>query len=822
VRAKDPRFTLFRPNPWDAATGSATLRRPASLKRDMSNLQPRKPKRSGQRRSCAWGLILQILLLGGLTAVIGSGAYVLYEATRHLPALEELGVSSLATNIYSADNVLLARIYSENRESVKISEIPQNVQNATIAIEDERFMTHSGVDFRGIGRALYENLTRTRLSQGGSTITQQLARNVYALGRKKTFGRKVQEAIIALRLERRYSKPEILEGYLNEVFYGARSYGIQSASKTYFGKPCNQLTLAEAALLAGIPQRPNYLNPFVNPEQALARRNVVLAKMEELNLVTTEEAEKARHEKLRLAKPRKQTVQNWKAPYFVDAVMRELENRYDPDMIYRGGLQVYTSLNYAMQQAAEKAVTEGVQESIRARRINPQTQVALTCVDPHNGYIRAMVGGRDWSKSQFNRAINNKRQPGSTFKLFVYTAALESGWSPYRRVQDARRSWKTAGGKVWSPQNYDYRYRGSVTLKTAFALSINMAAINTAEAIGINNAIKVARRLGLKGKLEPNLATAIGAGGASTLEMASAYGAFAVKGSYISPVSIIVVKDRDGNDLERYDPQVVLAVKANVVEDMCEMLRAVITQGTGRKAGAVPDAYGKTGTTQDLRDAWFVGFTPQLSTAVWVGNDAYTPMPRASGGDVCAPIWVNFMSQALKLNPRNRPDYTNTSPSGQPGGESTAIGSDGPLRLRICPDSGQIATNRCPHWNTRRFKPGEAPTRACELHPGSPLNPVPQASATNSADSTPAPVPIDIIPDNTPPVEEIHIRDDGGNNETRTEAPTKPRTDPIITVDICADSNQRATYYCPATRTIRVRQSEAPKSECPLHRPPNP
>ena len=768
-------------------------------------------RRKRRRRVSRLKYAFQFGCLSLLLAIVGFAALALYQVTRRLPNIEELGLSSAATRIYSADGVLLARIFSENRDYIHIKDIPQQLQDATVAIEDYRFYSHSGLDLHGIGRALVSNVKGGRLGQGGSTITQQLARNAYELGKQKTLSRKLQEAVVALRLERKYSKKEILEGYLNEVYYGARSYGVQAASMRYFGKPAAKLDLAECAMLAGIPQRPTEFDPFKNKPAARVRRNIVLARMAELAYITSEQARAAAEEPIRLIPKRSNVANEWKAPYFVDHVVRQLEDRYGAETVDRGGLEVRTTLHYGMQQAAEQAVVAGLERAASQHLITSKTQAALTCVDPHNGYIRAMVGGKEWRKSQFNRATSNRRQLGSSFKTFVYTAALNEGWNQYRTVGDSRRSWPAGRGKRWTPRNYDSRYRGRVSLRTAVALSINLAAINTADAIGIRKAIEVARRLGLKGSLPPYLPTAIGAGGGSTLEMAGAYGAFAVKGEFIEPLSILEVKDRDGNVLEQANPQPQQVVRPDVVQEMDDMLRAVITMGTGRAAGVIPDSFGKTGTTSDERDVWFVGFTPQLSTAVWVGNDNFLPLSNASGSRVCIPIWNAFMQRALQINPRNRPDLTSppgVNTPGQPETATTAPGADGMISLKICPDSGLIATNRCPHWNTRKFKPEDAPTQQCDVHPGTALSPIP---------GPPAPQPPDATPPDTPTTTGDAGTETANPPPTDTE-PTPPATAATATVVLCADTGLRANFYCPRTITRRLTPN-TPTAICRVHGP---
>lgn len=784
--------------------------------------RPSGPRTRPSRRRSVWRnlwLAFQVLALALICAVVGVTAFALYSVAQRLPSIQELGVAAASTNIYSADGVRLARVYRENRDYVPIDELPESIQQATVAIEDDRFYSHPGIDFRGIGRALVSNLRGGSLGQGGSTITQQLARNAYGLGRQKTFARKLQEAVVALRLERRYTKREILEGYLNQIYYGSRAYGIQAAALEYFGVPASQLTLPQAALLAGLAQRPTDYNPYRNPEAARNRRDVVLNRMAELKYITPEEAAEAKRQPIRLSRKTERMGSDWKAPYFVDYVLRELALRYGEETVYKGGLTVQTSLLYSMQQAAESAVRNGMARAVSRGLVQKDTEVALTCVDPHNGYVRAMVGGRDWNRSQFNRAINNKRQPGSTFKLFVYTAALSEGWSQYRTVQDSPKSWPLGGGRRWSPKNYDGRWRGRISLRNAVALSVNMAAIRTADAIGMPRIIALARRLGLKGDLKPHLATAIGAGGASTLELAGAYGAFATQGRFVPPSPIVTVKDRDGNILEQQQPTAIQVVDTNVAKEMGEMLRAVVTSGTGRAASVIPDAHGKTGTTNDDRDAWFVGYTPQLCTAVWIGNDNYRPMHHAYGGMACAPIWVEFMRQAIALNPRNRPDYTNTIPYGAPertDKETAEPDAEGYIRLRICTSSGMIATDRCPSWRTRRYKPGEAPAEVCSQHTGKALSPVPATPAAapqRDEYGPPETEPETSLPD--APEAGEPARTEGKAMTGREEDRAAPR---MVTVIICKDSGLAAGPNCPRTITRRVPEDAVPRSLCPIHR----
>ncbi len=607
-------------------------------------------------------------------------------------------VLSNATRIYDRNGNLLADLSGELREYVPLRDIPPALQLATVASEDRRFFQHSGIDLRAIMRALYQDLKHKEIVEGGSTITQQLARNLY-LSQRKSLSRKMQEMAIAIRLERHYSKEEILEMYLNKVYYGSGAYGVGIASKIYFGKPVSQLNLAECALLAAIPRRPNDYSPYRNPELALKMRNTVLDKMWKMGFIRKEEAEKAQKEPLKLAHQQAPQTARFKAPHFVFWVIDQLAEKYGEDFVYKSGLKIYTTLDIKLQEIAEKAIKRGL-EKAKGLKVS---QAALVALDYRTGHILAMVGGKDFRESQFNRAVQARLQAGSAFKIFVYTAAIDKGFEPQDTIMDTPVSYRSANG-VWRPKNADGHYRGKVTLKYAFAQSINVPAVKLADKIGIETVIEYAHKMGITTPLEPYLSTAIGSSGVRVLDMASAIGVIANNGVRCEPQSILKIETSKGVILEHNKPVSFPVIPTETAETMQEMLREVVLRGTGRRASSVPGAAGKTGTSDDYRAAWFVGYTPKLACAVWVGNDDYTPMSRVYGGTVPCAIWADFMGQASALWEEKNKGLTSED--------------EEMVRVRICDDTGLLATPYCPSTHIQEFPRGSLPSERCNLHTG--------------------------------------------------------------------------------------------------------
>jgi penicillin-binding protein 1A len=605
------------------------------------------PDRVTVRRRSPYLLPLAAMLVATSVAavaagVVGGAAAYLSDPNRVYGGLWE------ATRVYAGGGELVASFYRENRQYVSLDEIPELTRLAVLAIEDDRFYVHPGVDVRATMRAGWRNLRAGELREGGSTITQQLARSLY-LSRRRSVTRKIAEMLLALELERRLTKDEILERYLNQVYFGQGAYGIEMAARVYFGKTVGALTLSEGALLAGLIRAPSTYNPYRKIGLAAERQRIVLRRMVQLGFVSAEAARRAADVPLRLAPPRNAGFVGMRAGYFSSTVLQYLIERYGEDLVYTGGLQVYTTLDLRMQEAAERALRKGLEGAKRAR-LNV-TQGALVALNPHTGYIRALVGGYDFGQSPYNRAWQAQRQAGSAFKPFIYTAAVANGWRPTRRILDAPIRYRDGSRKIWEPRNYDKKFRGFVTLRRALEQSINIPAIRTLEDIGPRRVISYARRMGIQSPLAPNLSLALGSSEVTPLEMASAYGTLATKGIHAAPIMVTKVVDRYGRVLEENRPKRDLALDESVAAQMIDLLKGVVQRGTGRGASIGRPVAGKTGTSDDHRNAWFIGFTPYLSTAVWVGNDDNAPMRKVVGGTVPAGIWARFMRVAVRANP---------------------------------------------------------------------------------------------------------------------------------------------------------------------------
>ena len=765
----------------------------------------RSRRRSWHSRFKIFGIYVQIAVLVGMAILLGVIGGTFYSVSKMLPnGLDITGYDPTeATKIISSDGVVLAQIFEENREVVSITEIPKHLQDATIAIEDERFYSHFGIDLRGIARAVFANLRKGRMAQGGSTLTQQLARNIY-LTHEKKLSRKLQEIVLAIELERNYTKEQILELYLNQVYYGSGAYGVQTASRIYFDKDINDLTLSECALLAGLPQKPSAYSPYENKDAAISRRDTVLNRMADLRYITREQCDEAKTERIKLTGKKPVGLGKYKAPWFVTYVIKQLTEKYGADLVYRGGLRVYTTLNYEMQQVAEEELRKGVADA-KSRKVS---QGALICIDPQTGYIKAMIGGvnPDFTKDQFNRAVQAKRQPGSSFKAFVYTAAVDAGYDPYYQVSNKPITYK---GKPW-PDNYSRsQAAGTYTMRRAIEQSVNRCAVNMARAVGIDQVIAYARMLGIKSPLAPNLSLALGASVVTPLEICSAYGVFAAKGFRAEPMCIARITESDGLQegavIEENRPVIRQVLSEQTANTMSEMFRGVVTGGTGYKARRVRDAHGKTGTTSDDRDAWFIGYTSELVTAVWVGNDNYTPMRGVGGGNVCAPVWSGFMLKALRTHQQEHekgsadPNHVENERKTAEEKPSHTLGSDeekpSPARkktIKLCSESGLLATSACPKTYEASPDMDAAPVVTCPLHKSE----APSEGASGEVD--------------TP---------------SSTSGPVRPGDKPqpsveYVTVTICVDSGQLGSAYCPETVQRTFRSSEAPTKKCRLHKVP--
>lgn len=660
------------------------------------------------------GRIISVLVITFvLAACVVSGVLVgvVMGALRNMPALQDLEYRpSEATRIYDVNGKLISRLYIENRVWVPLRDIPETLQNAVIAIEDHNFRQHHGVNFTAMLRALLVDLREGRIVQGGSTITQQLAKNAF-LTQERTFTRKIQEFIYAIQLERAYTKDQILELYLNEVYFfpGQAVYGVEAASQGYFGKHVRDLNLAESALLAGLIRNSQLYSPTKNPEAARARRATVLSRMVELGYISQEQADAANRAPLGVIEKRSSKDV---APYFVDYVRTQLLERYGRDLVYKGGLKVYTTLDLRLQELAEKTLVSNLPQGKPDSKGLIQPQGAMVVLDAHDGYIRAMVGGR--GNDEFNRAVQSYRQPGSAFKPFVYTAAIQAGYTPSTMLDDSPVEYNIPGQKEpWAPINNDNKFRGPVTLRKALEDSINVPSVKLLDQIGIEKAVKTAEAMGITSLVESgrrndmNLSLVLGGltKGVTPLEMAAAYAVFANQGIRAEPIAILRVEDPDGNVLERNVPVKNVVLDEQTAYIMTDMMRGVITRGTGKAANIGRPAAGKTGTTSDYTNAWFVGFTPDLVACVWIGNDEQQkPMVYGGvriGSARAAMIWGAFMKEAL----RDTPPAEFPVPAGL-------------VFTTICTESGMLATPSCPKTTTEVFLPGTEPKDYCSLHSG--------------------------------------------------------------------------------------------------------
>jgi penicillin-binding protein 1A len=719
--------------------------------------------RPKKRRWLRW-VLRSIGLVCALVLVIASAVgFIFYQKlTADLPHVTELEnyQPSLVTKVYDRSGELIADFFIEKRILVPLADIPLHVRQATIAAEDKRFYSHAGVDLWGILRAVRVNMQARGTKEGASTITQQVARTLF-LNRERTLARKVREAILAWRIERHYSKDQILEIYLNQIFYGHNAYGIEAAAQLYFGKSVKELTLSEAALLAGLPPAPNSYSPLKNLQRSVQRRNHVLSNMVEAGYLTPEQAQAASQEPVPLSPP---PLRVHKAFYFVEYVRQYLEEQYGPTALYRGGFSVETTLDMRLQQIAEQTLQQGlgaldrrygvyggpirrleftgdatadatlteavtvpeagditVREGehlqgvvlavrgdggalvaikhtrgvlppagyawvrqiapslpaegrrqllrrgdvirVRVTKVDPTNkahtlaleqeplvQGALVAMDVGSGHVLAMVGGYDFMKSQFNRAVQSLRQPGSSFKPLIYAAALEEGMTPASLVLDAPLAGDIAGAKGWRPENYDGKYHGPTTLRSALTHSRNLVTVRLLDKIGLHTICATAKRLGITSPLRCYPSIALGASGVTLMELTAAYGTFANGGIYNEPIVITKIVDRKGKVLRERYQDARQATSPEVAYLMTSMMESVIKHGTGSTVRALArPAAGKTGTTNDFDDAWFLGYTPELVTGVWVGRDDHDPLGEGeTGGKVAAPIWLEFMKEAMK------------------------------------------------------------------------------------------------------------------------------------------------------------------------------
>ena len=842
---------------------------------------PRPPAGSGRkrpaprrRRNPFWARIktfLTLITFFVMVAVVTLMVWVfirLYSAPRTIDlANNPLGI----TYLYSSDGTPLAEFFTERRKVIPIDDMPKDLQNATIAFEDKRFYQNSGIDVRGIGRSLYSNFVHSDLKgEGGSTITQQLARNmgVEGLTRQKSYGRKFNELIIASQINNSYTKQQILEMYLNQVNYGSGAYGVEAAAEVYFNKHAKQLDLAQCALLAGLPNRPAQFSPYKSLDAAKGQRQRVLDQMLDQHYVTPAQYQQAAAEPIKLAQAKapSQGSQIFHAPYFVNYVVDQLRHKYGADRLYEGNLKVYTTLNWPMQQIAEQEVWQGIEST---RGLGP-TQGALVCLDPQTGEIKAMVGGIDYKKSQINYAVHG-RQPGSSFKAVVYSAAINDGSvKESTTVLDARTTFGTGHGS-YTPTDDTYYSDRRMDLREATAQSVNVVAVKVLHLIGPQAAIRYARMMGIHAPLDPVLSLALGSSPVSPLEMASAYSTFPAGGNHPEPSAWTRLDDAQDNVIEDVPPDIETHVlQKDTVNQLDDMLRAVVTDGTGKMvAPLVPDARGKTGTTQEHKDVWFVGYTPQLVCAVWAGHpvDAAHGHPAAYGeemqhlafgGTVCAPIWAKFMSRSLpifhaarvkeialeksKQAPVAKPVTaadTATAISSDPAAAATSDTSsnsnasdssaephsrrhrrheaspsdsgDGTVTVNVDDSSGLLAPGGSPGSHPETFTSGTEPTTLSPQYPAaSPAGTDMRANADSPSPGSAGAAPDTTAPTDNPPAPPRRRRHDRSADMSGS----------TVTVMINPEDGLLATKWCPQQIARTYPRGQEPRQHSRMYPPP--
>lgn len=729
--------------------------------------------RRKRRRKIKYSRVALLIVILASFIFVGLGLGLVVGALGTLPAYDLNHITGdLPSLLFDKDDREVIPLRSaKNRVELSQNEIPEIMKKAIIAIEDQRFKSHHGVDFYRLGGAVVANITKGYGSQGGSTITQQLVKNAVLKNPEKKLRRKIQELYIALQVESRYSKEQILAFYLNNVFYGEGAWSLQTASQIYFGKDAQELNLAEAAMLAGVVNAPNRYSPYKNPEKAKQRRALVLNEMVDLKYITKEEAEKAKEEPFNLVglQPNDYRFQS-----FIDHVIEEAAEKMklserDISSLYTAGYRIYTTMDTKTQEAAEKVYAD--EKNFPPGKKGKIVQSAMVVLDPHSGGIRTLIGGRNQQgERQFNRAVDATRQPGSVFKpVAVYGPALEKGYSPATVLDDYPQQYDSGTGGTKTFVNYDGRYRGLISMRTGIQHSVNTVAVKMLQKIGVSEGLNFAKSLGITSLVEsgePNdigLSLALGGltKGVSPLELTAAYGCFANGGIYVKPYAIRKIEDKDGNIIYQNKIFQTMVMSTQTAYLMSDMLQTVVQSGTAQRA-KLPDrpVAGKTGTTSFNVDAWFVGYTPDLVSSVWLGYDKKEKMSGVFGGNYGAPIWKKVMTVAHQ----NIPPSTFPEPEGitrltvdyksgllpdsltpekylvqekfnsayLPDGVSNVW-----VQMPVCAETGQLLTNKCPHsitgvflkrptpwtgWVTPEDAIEEPPKESCTLHGGNLIN----------------------------------------------------------------------------------------------------
>ena len=596
-----------------------------------------------------------------ITTLTVFGITSFFYFTHDLPSIEALKnyKPSTVTKIFSDEGGVIGEYFYEKREVISLDRVPSFLIQAFVAGEDARFFQHKGIDYLAILRALFRNIFSGEIVQGGSTITQQVVKSLL-LSPEKSYTRKIREAILAYKIEKYLTKEEILFLYLNQIYLGHGAYGIAIAAENYFGKNVEELNIAEAALLAGLPQAPSKYSPHQNPQQAKKRQIYILNRMVEEGFISSDEAIKAIQSPYLIKSKVKPFVE--KAPHFVEHIRRYLEEKYGRDTLYKNGLQVFTTVDLNYQKTAQEALESGLKELEKRQKYPPAEMPlnldgALICFDIETGYVKALVGGRDYKKSQFNRAIHARRQTGSAFKPIIYASALDKGYTPASIIVDAPIVFEW-GDQKWKPKNYEGRFSGPTTLRNALTHSINVVTVKIAQDIGVNYIRDYAKKLGITSPLYQELSMSLGSSSVSLFELTKVYAVFANQGRSFKPFFIKKILDRDGNLIEENLPSLYFeefSAEEQVISPQTAFLitylmEGVVQHGTGWRARSLgrPVA-GKTGTTDQFIDAWFIGYTPELITGVWVGFDDERSLgENETGSRAASPIWVAYMSKILK------------------------------------------------------------------------------------------------------------------------------------------------------------------------------
>lgn len=669
-------------------------------------------KRSVKRHRIRWAFIIFLSLFLGIAA----GGYL--SLVRDLPPTESISffMPPVATKVYDDNDEVIGQFFIERRELTNLDRVPSYLKDGLICIEDKMFYKHWGVDILALIRSLITNILHGRVVQGGSTITMQLARNMF-LTMEQTVMRKLKEMILAIRIERAYTKDEILEKYLNQINFGQGRYGVATAARYYFDKDVSELTLSECALLIATPKSPDRYSPYNNMKLATERRNLVLQKMHENHVISDSEYEHARNENIILTELK---IEKRVGEYFIEEIRRYLELKYGPEFLYRSGANIYTTMNLVIQKTAEEILEKhlvaiekeykfknskeywdsvGVSDTLQ---YSPYLQGAIVIEDHHTGEVKAIIGGRDFSQSKWNRATQARRQAGSSFKVFVFTAAIDNGFTPADIVLDLPIVLEVPGmDSIYRPANYDRKFMGPITMEKALKHSRNLAAIRLIRNIGPELVVQYAHNLGVNSPLLAVVSLALGSCEVSLLEMVSAMGTIANLGERIAPILIRKITDKDGTLIEANMPVPEQRLSPQTSYVMIDMMRSVVEGGTGYRARHHyrGPAAGKTGTTNNYSDTWFVGFTPKYSCGIWVGNDNNDRIYRgATGGHVCAPIWGDLLAEIDKGPYNEFP---------RPAGLS---------KEKICSQTGLVANDFCPEPREEVFIGGTEPTDTCDLH----------------------------------------------------------------------------------------------------------